>query len=83
MFKHKSHDEVNDDGTTKGEEGQVDKIHAHGGGADAEFGTPPGADAESALLEPLCNCTDHTIKISKIIANAIRRLFSGKCLHII
>lgn len=59
MFKDKSHDKINNDRAAECEKRQVNKIHPYGGGFNAEFFSPPLANAKRALLEPLRYFIDH------------------------
>lgn len=55
VFKNERHEEVDDDGRTNREEGEIDKVHADSCRTDREFFTPPVAHSERAVLEPRCN----------------------------
>ena len=52
VFEDKSHDEIDDDRRTDGEEREVNKIHTDTCGTNAEFAAPPVADTKCLLFEP-------------------------------
>jgi hypothetical protein len=63
VFKKKSQDKINDDGAAKCEKREVDKIHPHCCGTYAQFISQPLTNPKSLLFEPLCDLTNHTLKI--------------------
>jgi hypothetical protein len=61
VLEDKSHDEIDNNGRAEGEKREVDKIHAHIGGFDAELFAPPLANPEGLLLEPHAYARYHII----------------------
>src|ERR1700730_14193536 len=59
VFKDESHDEVNDNRRTEGEEGEINKIHPDMRSTDSELFTPPGTYTISLTLKPKTDTINH------------------------